>query len=235
MTSGWPDPPKVGSGGDELELAKILYEAQVTAHADRLREEAERAAREHQDELERRRAAWAAEYALEKSVHDARLEVARGSIERSRAGAEFVRNAAAGIVGLYTGILGVTFATTEGATPLPAEGVVPAVFLGFALVFATAYVAFLSKAPSLPPPAPHSALRVFQESRLNRFVQWVSNFAFHRAYTLHAAVFNLAFGALFLPAPFIDWSGTALWVPAGFALAFGLLLPVKTKPTLSAR
>ena len=228
----WPDPPQVGDD-DELELVKLRYEGQLTAHADRLREEAERAARVQDHALQRERASWAAEYALAKSVHDARLEVGRGAIERSRAGAEFVRNAAAGIVGLYTGILGVTFATSEGATPLPAEGVVPAAFLAFALVFATAYVAFLRPAPSLPAPLTHSSLPVFQERRLDRFVQWVANYAFHRAYALHAAVFNLAFGALFLPAPFIDWTGLWLWLPAGFCMALGLLLPVKTKPSLA--
>jgi hypothetical protein len=57
---------------------------------------------------ERERAAWSAEYADSQLVHQARIEVAKETVARAYSAADFVRNAAASIVTLYTGVLGIT-------------------------------------------------------------------------------------------------------------------------------
>jgi hypothetical protein len=168
------------------------------------------------------------ELARAKSVHDARLGVAQASIERGRSGAEFVRNAAAAIVTLYTGILGVAFATGSGNTPLPARGLAPAVFLGLAVTFASAYVALISNVPSARAPAPHSNLEVFQERRLQVFMFWVVRIALGRVYFLHASVLTLGLGVLFLPAPFVAVANWVVYVAGGILLLAGLLVPVVT-------
>jgi hypothetical protein len=204
-----PDPPS-GQAADP-EFLKLLYQAQ-------LHDEASRRSAEQVAELE-------AEAALNLAVHNARLDVAKAAIDRGRSGAEFVRNAAAGIVTLYTGILGVAFATGDDATPLPARGLAPAILLGLALVFASAYAALLSRTPDSPAPAPHSQLSIFQERRLGAFMGWVSAIAFARAFYLHASVISLGGGVLLLPVAFVaiaDWLVLAITV---VALAVTLLVP----------
>jgi hypothetical protein len=212
LSTALPDPPP-GQAAD-LDFLKLLYQAQ-------LEDEASRRAAEQTSEL-------AVEAALNQAVHNARLDVAKAAIDRGHRGAEFVRNAAAGIVTLYTGILGVTFATTEDATPLPARGLAPAVLLGLALVFASAYAAMLPRTPEAPAPAPHSQLAIFQERRLNAFMAWVSTIAFARIYFLHASVISLGWGVLLLPAPFIDIANGVVVVIGFVALAVTLLVPLWT-------
>jgi hypothetical protein len=220
----WPALPRVGP--DRLEFEKTLYQAQVEEESARrqaelkaeLDEASARRQAEHQGEID-------AEAALNKSVHDGRLEVAQAAIARGQSGAEFVRNAAAAIGTLYTGVLGVTFATAKDATPLPARGLAPAVFLGLALVCASAYAALLTRSPQISAPAPHSQLSVFQERRLNAFIEWVSKIALARVYFLHAGVLSLGFGVLLLPAPFIAVADWLVLLIALLALAVTMSVP----------
>jgi hypothetical protein len=223
-----PDPPT--SAENKAEHEKTLYAGRVEAAvATRAWELTERT-RLDDDTLARDQAAWAAEYALEKSVHDARIEVAKTAIDRSHAGAEFIRNASAGIVTIYAAVLGVTYGAADKVEQAPARAIVPALFLGLALVFAAAYVAFLTRGKSIAPPVAHDSLRVYQENRVNTFVEWVSAYAFRRAYALHAAVLSLAFGVALLPVAFIDWTGwTVVAVPA-LCVAVVLLVPLATRP-----
>jgi hypothetical protein len=207
----WPDPPEAEA--EDEEFLKLLYQA-------KLEEESARRQTEYTNEAE-------AEAALNKAVHDARLEVAKAAIDRGQSGAEFVRNAAAAIVTLYTGVLGVTFATTKDETPFPARGLAPAVFLGLALVCASAYAALLTQAPQIAAPRPHSQLPVFQERRLNAFVEWVSKIAMARVYFLHAAVISLGVGVLLLPVPFVavaDWVVLAIGIVGAMATFGGAWL-----------
>jgi formate-dependent nitrite reductase membrane component NrfD len=168
------------------------------------------------------------ELSTSKAIHDARVEVAKATIERGRAGAEFVRNAAAAIVTLYTGVLGVAFAATENGTPLPARGLVPAVFLGLALASASAYAALLASVPAPNAPIPHADLEIFQERRLDAFIRWVTRIALGRVYFLHASVLMLGMGVLFLPAAFLDIASWLVFGTGAVALLVALLLPLVT-------
>jgi hypothetical protein len=208
----WPEPPT--GYAEDRDFLKVLYEAKVE-------EESARRQAEHESEGD-------LEVALSKSVHDARLEVAKTAIDRGHKGAEFVRNAAAAIVTLYTGLLGVTFATTNDATPFPPRGLAPAFFLGLALVCASAYAALLTRAPQIDAPAPHSQLSVFQERRLYAFVEWVSKIALARAYFLHVAVVSLGLGVILLPAPFLAIENWVVLVIAALGLVLTVTLPQLT-------
>lgn len=176
-----------------------------------------------QQSWEMDKAAWQNEYELRKSVHDARLEVSKGAIERGRSGAEFVRNASGAIVTLYTGVLALTFAADE--TRLPARGIIPALFLALSVVFATSYVAWLGRAPQTMAPVPHSSLAEYQERRLNAFSRWASALALDRARSLHAAVLALGAGVLFLPTPFLAVNDDATWAVALLAMVLAVGAP----------
>lgn len=174
-----------------------------------------------------RKADWDAELDLRKVIHDARVEVVKSSLERSRAAAEFIRNAAAGLVAAYGVIVGAAF-SVDKAHPLPATGTVPAIFLGFAVMAAAAYVGMIAKSPDAKAPTPHSDLAVFQERRLNAFTAWVSGAVLARAYFMHFAVLALGAGVVFTPAPFTSFGQDAIWVSAGVVALVCLLLPLAT-------
>jgi hypothetical protein len=89
---------------------------------------------------------------------------------------------------------------------LPARGVVPAVFFGLALFFATAYMAWLSreKRKSIRSYEPHTSLPIVQERRLDAFVDWVTQLAMDRALMLRGAVVSFGYGVLTLPLPFVQ-------------------------------
>jgi hypothetical protein len=221
----WPNLP---SSDDQAALKKARYQAQLDNELASRRELAAEAAADAQLRRDLQKSAQDAEVALNQSVHDARINIAQTAIERGLSGAEFVRNAAAGIVTLYTGLLGVTYATTNGGTTLPARGIAPAILLGLGLACATAYAALLSQTPRAMAPKPHSDLATFQGRRLNAFIDWASNIAMGRAYFLHASVFALFFGVLSLPAPFINISDRfVIFSTAAFFFA-SVLLPART-------
>lgn len=234
----WPDPPSPPSLiKDELERARYRVELKKARYQAELDDElavhrADETSDAADDQLRRDllKSAQEAEQTLNKAVHDARLAVAQAAIDRGLSGAEFVRNAAAAIVTLYTGLLGVAYATGADATTLPARGLAPAVLLGLALACATAYAALLSRTPNAPAPTPHSDLATFQERRLNAFIAWASDIAVGRAYFLHASVFALFFGILLLPVPFIDISDQVVMFFATVFFLLSILVPHRTAP-----
>jgi hypothetical protein len=179
---------------------------------------------------ERERAAWAAEYADSHAVHQARIDIAKDAVARAHSAAEFIRNAAAAIVTLYTGIIGISSVldrSREGL--LPARGILPAVFLSGAIVGASAYVALIQRPKPFQTPKPHSSLPELQERRLSSFVDWLGDMTLKRAYALHAAVISLAMGTIFLPAPFLDGLDGYQWMSAAVVAAIiTLALPYFT-------
>lgn len=228
----WPDPPNLPAIEDDLATARYQAELDDALAVDRA-EEAQDAA-DSQLHRDLRKSAQGAEDALNKAVHDARLEVAKAAIDRGLSGAEFVRNAAAAIVTLYTGLLGLTYATGADASTLPTRGLAPAVLLGLALASATAYAALLSQTPNGIAPKPHSDLATFQERRLNAFIAWASGIAVGRAYFLHASVFALFFGVLLLPVAFVAISDPLVLVFGAGSLLLSLVAPLRTAPSTSA-
>ncbi len=179
---------------------------------------------------ERERAAWAAEYTDSQAIHQARIDIAKDTVARAHSAAEFIRNAAASIVTLYTGVLGITSALDRGEEGLfPARGILPAIFLSGAIIGATAYVALIQKPKPFQPPKPHSSLPELQERRLSSLVDWLADITLRRAYALHAAVISLAVGTALLPAPFLQVLDDAQWISAAaVAAVITLALPYFT-------
>jgi hypothetical protein len=142
--------------------------------------------------------------AYDQGYFNALIAASKDSLDRWRAGAELVQKSAAAIGTLYAGILAVTF--SSGGRQLPLRGVVPAIFLGLAIVLSTVYVAYSTHPKSVPldvaPVSPPERM----QTRLNNFLRIVTEAVERRAYWLRASVIALGLGVLFLPAPFIAFS-----------------------------
>lgn len=190
------EPPKGQSGDCQCELHKQYYQAQIDLRKSRI----------------------AADLALEKGTrdtdlagvqkfHDSMFEVSKGSIDRAQSGAEAVRNAAAAIGVIYSAVLGIAFSVDK---PLPPRGLIPAFFLGLAIVLATAYVAYLVRNPSSAGwPTEGVSYRTDQRERTVAFVEWVRESVMSRSYWLRAAVVALGFGVFFLPVGFLAIGGSS--------------------------
>ncbi|WP_328330781.1 hypothetical protein OHA70_09690 [Kribbella sp. NBC_00382] len=132
---------------------------------------------------------------------DAIMTVAKGGIDRARASAEFVQKGATAIFALYTGALTLAFSVTDN--PLPARGILPSLFLGFAILLATAYLAFLTRGNKVKEPADASGTPQAQLNRTRTFVAWTNTSVLNRAPLLRCAVVALGIGVVSLPAPFL--------------------------------
>lgn len=165
------------------------------------------------------------------AVYAARLEVAKGTIDRARARAEFIEKAAAAIASLYTGVLALVFTVTGSAdtTPanrLPSRGVLPAAFLGLAIVLSVVYLAFITRGQGVTGAASKGNPRDDQKDELDAFVRWTSTTALRRREFLQAAVLSLALGVVFLPVAFLDINNNAAFYAAGGAIVTSLVVLV---------
>jgi hypothetical protein len=127
------------------------------------------------------------------------LEFFKGSVERARSGAEFVEKAAASVATVYAGVLGVAFSVSDN--PLPLRGLIPAVFLCLAIAGAAYYLAYpsVSLLSMETPDDDNTSL----EEWTNAFTKLVMAVTTRRGWAIRAGIVSLAFGVLFLPAPFL--------------------------------
>lgn len=132
---------------------------------------------------------------------EAILTVAKGGIDRARGSAEFVQKGATAIFALYTGALTLAFSVTSN--PLPARGILPSLFLGFAILLATAYLAFLTRGDRVKDPEDAAGTAQAQLNRTRTFVAWTNTSVLNRAPLLRCAVVALGIGVVALPAPFL--------------------------------
>jgi hypothetical protein len=195
--SAWPQYPSAGAQDD---LAKILYQAQVDL-----------AKAENQRDALLVDKDWDAENELYKEFHVAIRSTAQTLAGAKQSNAELVQKAAATVITIYTGVLGLVFAVSSNALPL--RGLVPAIFIGLAVALSTAYVAYLTSATVTNIQATDAA-RPSILAHTNAFVDWINERLDARAPLLRAAVLSLGVGLLLLPAPFIDVRDHAVSGPA---------------------
>ena len=173
----------IGRGGDQTE--------------DKERREADRAKDEHDEYIERRRLEATTELEVHKQVLTAMIDVAKGSIDRSRDSAKFVQASAAALATVYTTLLAIVFSVTDN--PLPPRGFIPTIFLGLATALATAYLAFITHPKDVHLPPPSSDFRENARRKVDGLIEWTASGVQERARFLRAAVWALFFGVLFLP------------------------------------
>jgi hypothetical protein len=225
----WPALPPAKANVDPG-LIRILYKAQVRETARSRARDCRQLEGLAAEDAQYGAQAWEAEILarkqddeLARTEHRVYVEVAMASIDRARAGAEFVRNAAAAIGTIYTGVLGVVFAVGSNGTRAPSVAAIPAFFLGLSLVCATAYVAFIrpaKKSASVQEEREDdlSDLANLQRTRLNELIAWTSEIAARNKRALHVAVYALGAGVTSLPVPFLLPDGWALWGAAAVVL-----------------
>lgn len=206
-----PDPAQRAT-----QLGKAAQRAVFAAEVDAAEAETKRDADEV---VALRKAAYDADYDREKTIYEARVGIIKAGLDRAQAGAEYVRNVAAGILAIYQAVLGLSFVAKD--RPVQLSAVFGTMFLALAVVSAAAYVAWLSVAKDVPAPLPAASLKVFQEHRLDTFAQWVEAAVLDRVAWIHFAVVCLFLGAIALPLPFIAISGVDQNDPKVF---FGMLI-----------
>jgi len=179
-----------------LEFYKELAKAE---HSERLEAQKGR----QTEDTARLQAKDEAKHASIAAFHNALIEVSKGAIDRARSSAETVQKSATAIATLYTGVLALAFSVAE--RPLPSRGLVPAILLGWAIVWSTAYLAYLSKSKPVAKPEVTSD---FEEAAMRRsiiLIEWTRSGAMRNKYALRVAVVALAFGLALLPAPFVNF------------------------------
>lgn len=192
----WPRPHGSNAGEERFDPitanADVRYEAQLEIRKKRVDQAiAERTA---QEEAKRQEV---------KAFGEAYREIAQGSIDRARAGADAVVKASAAIVTLYTAILGLAFAADS--RPLPAQGVVAPLFLGAGVVLSTAYLALLKaeggdEVAVAPQQTQAEQMAVFGGA----LAELTSGIALKHAALLRASVLSLGVGLACLPLAFLD-------------------------------
>lgn len=219
----WPPPdPKCEEAAKLLYQAKLGYlqdlaKAEEAEDLERLKGQEATALKELEASIAREKAQQesdtariaANESAINASIaafHSGIIEVSKTTIDRARAGAETVQKAAAAIGGSYTAVLALAFSVSE--RPLPSRGLVPTVLLGWAVVWSTVYLAYLTKGRGVRPPLPTPSFETGAMRRSIAFIEWTRSGAFNRKYALHVSVFALAFGLALLPAPFVNSGGS---------------------------
>jgi hypothetical protein len=170
--------------------------------------------------------ALAAEWTLFQAVHAGYIAVAQSTLDRSMQRGTYIATAAGAVVTLYTGLLGLRFSAGSQTTLLPARGLLPALFLGGAVVFSTFYISFLRQRRIATELLPSGLGGRIAQARLESFIEWVTAGAVARAWALRVAVISFGLGLILLPITFVQLSSgtvTALGVTAAAILALWIL------------
>jgi hypothetical protein len=149
------------------------------------------------------------------------VEVAKGTIDRSRATGQFVQTAASAVAALYTGIL--AFTAIGANKELPVRGLIPVVFLGLAIALSVGYLAYLGNAGTVDISSIQPSRRAHQWERTAAFVRFVNQAVLNRAELIRASVICFAFGVVFLPVGLVAIDDLAAWLITGILLAIALI------------
>jgi hypothetical protein len=200
----WPDLPQAVKNDPQLEFKKELYQAQL----DELKAKQDAFRQEGKDTR-------ANDYTRAQALYSAYLDVAKEQIGRAQTRATFIQTAATAIGTIYTGVLALAYGlSSQPATLLTIKGVIPALFLGLAIVLAAVYLSYITDAPAIKPSIPSGLISIRLEEERNDFITWTSQIVLRRIPWLHGAIISLGFGILFLPIAFLTISDTdiKLWI-----------------------
>jgi hypothetical protein len=187
-----------------VELAKASVAADLADGTWDRQERADLRKAAEDEYVARRKDETSADLDIHKQVLAAMIEVAKGSIERSRDSAKFVQASAAALATGYTTLLAVVFSIKDH--PLPPRGFIPTIFLGLATALATAYLAFLAHPQDTKVPPPSDFPRENSLRRVVLLIRWTGASVYNRARFLRAAVVALLLGVMFLPVAVISIS-----------------------------
>lgn len=161
----------------------------------------EKAKADHQASLDENAAEKQAIRAFEQTFFDKLLGTYQASLDRSRESAKAVQTTASALGTVYTAIIGITVAV--GDQPAPVRAIIPAVFLGLALLMSTVYLSY--------PVVGSDRTEDLSPTRVERMNELVIGFArqaqsrnFKFAYWLRASVVALFIGLATFAVPFLS-------------------------------
>jgi hypothetical protein len=226
-----PELPEVPAGLSDTDAAKALYDAELDDWKSRARDPVTEETREHTRDdaredtantvlVARQDAAAAAEAALLASIQSAYIEVAKTSLDRAITRASNMTGLITAVSTAYTALLALVYGG-EKEMPLPGRALIPMCFLGFALVLAAFYVAFLRRKMKQRNLLPTGIDGTLADERLKTFLDWVFAGVLERAWALRTSIITFGLGVALLPLPFADVSSETtrnLTILAGVAV-----------------
>jgi hypothetical protein len=194
---------------EELQAWLESWKQQLANAAAHAAVEAARADAKTARDASRQDADRAAEAALVKSLHDAYVSVTQSSIDRSLTRTNVVTASISAVITIYTGLLALVYAAQSGSgKPLTAAAILPALFLGLALLLVTVYAAmFKNSSSERGPLLPSGVGGQLVEYRLTTFMEWCFATVGARTWALHAGIVSLGWGVASLPVPFVTMTG----------------------------
>ena len=207
----WPAPP---SGVDDAALE--LYKAQLAEITDR---RTEFPTAEHESQV---------------AVEGAQIEVIKGTLDRARDSAKVVQTAASAIAALYTGVASLIF-KIDADKPLPTRGIIVVIYLGAAIVFSTAFLAWVDKGAAVEPFPESNDPGILRSERVKWFNNWAALTVLRRAWCLRVATLCLGVGLVFLPAAFIAVGKSQPSVDSGASALVSTTVPWPTPSKQSPR
>jgi hypothetical protein len=219
-----PAPPEEipsNPGATVSDFAKLRYSQELAAWLEKWKQEvsnvvaqtalqAKRSDAKTALDASREEADRAADAALVKSLHDAYVSVTQSSIDRSLTRTNVVTASIGAVTTIYTGLLALVYAAKPGSgKPLSAAAIIPALFLGLALLLVTVYAAmFRNSSSERGPLLPSGIGDPLIEYRLDTFMEWCFATVGARTWALHAGIVSLGWGVASLPVPFVKLTGT---------------------------
>jgi hypothetical protein len=198
-----------------IETVKESDAADALAKAAAAKADVDRAAARAVAEVARGTADYSFHDNMSIEFYKAYIEIAKGTVERSQKRVEMLQAAALAIGGLYTGIAAYIFKTADkaaagdaalGIKNFPNRGVIPTMFLGAAIVFAMAYLSFLTQPRAGDPVEGIGSIRGDLNQQRNNFVKWMTDVPWWRTGCIQLAVISLGLGVAFLPIAFTNIS-----------------------------
>jgi hypothetical protein len=217
---------------DESGAARARYEKELDGWLEAWKQRAADSAKEIAVSQAREDADVAAEAALLKGIHDAYIATSQSSLDRALTRMNVVTGSVAAITTIYTGLLGLVYASESGkGRQLTLVAVMPALFLGLSLFLVAIYAAMFRRKMAVLALLPTGLGGQIAETRLITFMTWCFGGVWARSWALHAGIVSLGIGVATLPLPFVQ-------APGGLELAIflvGILSVTGTAAFSSAR
>jgi hypothetical protein len=212
-----PGPPSDVPAGAAADFAKLQYSEELDAWLESWKQRVAADATEAALNASREDADRAADAALVKSVHDAYLAVSQTAIDRSLTRINVLTASIGTVTTIYTGLLALVYAAkSDSGKPLTPSALIPALFLGLALLLVAIYAAMFRNSSSLDGPMlPSGTGDPLAEYRVQRFMRWCFATVGARIWALHAGIASLGIGIASLPVPFVKLTGNEHWIILG--------------------
>jgi hypothetical protein len=192
------------------EFEKVKYQAEVDDWKAQRQQGRDNTAAEQKLDDARDDSRVQAERDSVKAVHDAYIATTQSSLDRAMTRMNVVTSSVSAVTTVYTGLLALVYAAEPGkGEHLQAGALIPALFLGLALLLVTIYAAMFRRKTINADLLPSGVGGYAAEYRLVTFMEWCLAGVLARSWALHAGIVSFGLGIATLPLPFLKIKG---WV-----------------------